>query len=359
MSVPPLSAVLAEPDLVTELSAPEWELLMQQARTTNLVARIARIAFDRGHFARVPPRPRNHLEAARRPAAWQHRTVRWEVDCIRRALAPLATQVILLKGAAYLLAELPAARGRLFSDVDIMVPRDRLRDVERALFGHGWHAEPIDPYDQRYYREWMHELPPMVHVRRQTALDVHHTIAPLTARLPVDAAKLFAAARPLPIPGFFVLAPADMVLHSVIHLFQEGQFDHGLRDLVDVDDLLRHFAREPSFWADLIARAGEHGLGRPLYYAVQQLRHFCGTPMPPDFVAALERFQPDGVTRHIMSAVLRAGIAGQQANGAHAFADFSRWLLYIRGHYLRMPMRLLLPHLARKGLRRQVETGEI
>ena len=37
-------------------------------------------------------------------------------------------------------------------------------------------------YDQRYYREWMHELPPLLHVRRQTALDVHHAIAPETAR---------------------------------------------------------------------------------------------------------------------------------------------------------------------------------
>src|ERR1700722_3752223 len=190
MSAPPLSAILAEPDLITGLSAPEWQLLLQQARTTNLVARIALIAFERGHFPRLPSRPRNHLEAARRQAAWQHRTVRWEVDCVRRALSSLATPIVLLKGAAYLLADLPAAKGRLFSDVDIMVPRDRLSEVERALFVHGWHPQPIDAYDQRYYRQWMHELPPLLHVRRQTALDVHHTIAPLTARLPVDAAKL-------------------------------------------------------------------------------------------------------------------------------------------------------------------------
>jgi hypothetical protein len=355
MSDGPLSAVLDNPDLMTGLSPSDWELMLEQARATNLAARIAWAAFDRGLAANLPPRPRNHLEAARRQAAWQHRMVRWEVDCIRRALAPLAAPVVLLKGAAYLMADLPAANGRLFSDIDIMVPRDRLAQAERALFAHGWQIQPIDAYDQRYYREWMHELPPMMHVRRQSALDVHHTIAPLTARFPVDAAKLFAAARPIGVPGFFVLAPSDMVLHSIIHLFQEGQFEHGLRDLVDVDDLLRHFGQEDSFWTDLIDRAAEHGLGRPLYYAAQQVTHFCGTPLPPAFVAALGRFRPDGMTRRVMGTILRAGIAGQQIQGESAFADFSRWLLYMRGHYLRMPMRLLVPHLVRKGLRRQAE----
>jgi len=347
----PLSAVLAEPNAMADLSGRDWERLFEQARTTNLLARIALVAFDHGHAAKLPPRPRNHLEAARRQAAWQHRTVRWEVDCIRRALAPLATPVILLKGAAYLLADLPAAKGRLFSDVDIMVPRDRLGQVERALFAHGWHIQSIDAYDQRYYREWMHELPPMIHARRQTALDVHHTIAPLTARYPVDAAKLLAARTPIGIADFFVLAPADMVLHSIIHLFQEGQFEHGLRDLLDVDDLLRHFGRDPSFWHGLTDRAAEHGLGRPLYYAAQQLRYFLATPMPADFLASLERFRPGGATRSAMDAILRAGIAGHQSQGGHAFADVSRWFLYIRGHYL----RLLIPHLIRKGWHQQEE----
>jgi hypothetical protein len=229
------------------------------------------------------------------------------------------------------------------------------RDVDRGRVGA--RAQEIDAYDQRYYREWMHELPPLLHVRRQTALDVHHTIAPLTARLPVDGAKLFAAARPLDIPGgfFFVLAPADMVLHSVIHLFQEGQFEHGLRDLVDVDALLRFFGRDPDFWAVLSDRAAEHGLGRPLYYAVQQLRHFCATPMPDDFIAAVGRSRPEGMERTIMDTILRAAIAGQQAGGHSAFVDVSRWLLYIRGHYLRMPLHMLIPHLVRKGLQRRGE----
>jgi len=47
----------------------------------------------------------------------------------------------------------------------------------------GWVSGHRSAYDQRYYRKWMHEIPPMTHIRRQTVLDLHHNILPETARL--------------------------------------------------------------------------------------------------------------------------------------------------------------------------------
>jgi hypothetical protein len=66
----------------------------------------------------------------------------------------------------------------MFSDVDVLVPRDRLADVEAALMLAGWASTNPSEYDQHYYRRWMHELPPLQHIRRQTVLDVHHAILP-------------------------------------------------------------------------------------------------------------------------------------------------------------------------------------
>jgi hypothetical protein len=34
---------------------------------------------------------------------------------------------------------------------------------------------------------------------------------------------------------------------------------------------------------------------------------------------------------------------------------FARWLLYVRGHYRRMPLRLLVPHLVRKAVRSRLD----
>ena len=66
-------------------------------------------------------------------AGQQHHSIRREARFLRDALAPAGIPLILLKGAAYVVAGLPAAEGRLFADVDILVPRERLADAESAL----------------------------------------------------------------------------------------------------------------------------------------------------------------------------------------------------------------------------------
>ncbi|RXL80730.1 hypothetical protein EO238_31730, partial [Citrobacter sp. AAK_AS5] len=81
--------------------------------------------------------------------------------------------IVVLKGAAYAMARLPVADGRIFGDVDILVPHETLADVESALMLAGWASIHRDPYDQRYYRMWMHEIPPMRHLHRGTVIDVH------------------------------------------------------------------------------------------------------------------------------------------------------------------------------------------
>ena len=169
---------------------------------------------------------------------------------------PIGAPVILLKGAAYLAMQLPAARGRSFSDVDVLVPKARLSQVESALMQRGWMTTHHSAYDQRYYREWMHELPPLRHLQRQSVLDVHHTILPETARLRPDATLLLSAALPVPgWDGVAVLAPTDMVLHSMTHLFHNDELSRGLRDLSDLDLLLRHFAVDATWWRNLVERA--------------------------------------------------------------------------------------------------------
>ena len=143
-----------------------------------LQARLATRFVEQASMADVPQGPRQHLESALRLAERQRHEVLWEVDCVRRALAGVDTPVVLLKGAAYLAADLPPARGRLFADVDIMVDRRQLVAVENALFAAGWISQERNAYNDRYYRRWMHELPPMRHVHRGTTIDLHHTITP-------------------------------------------------------------------------------------------------------------------------------------------------------------------------------------
>ena len=349
---PLLVEIMGDLTRLPSLDAPRWDILIRQARHANLLARLAEDIAAAGRLQDVPEAPRRHLIAASHLARRQHHAVEHETDELRRALATAGLDVVLLKGAAYVLAGLPAARGRVFSDIDILVPREAIGQAESALMMHGWEGAQLSDYDQRYYRRWMHELPPMQHRFRGSALDVHHTILPPTARYHPDPAALLAdSVEVAGWPGVRVLAPVDMVLHSATHLFHEGEADNALRDLSDLDRLLRHFAaRSDQFWPQLLARAEAQQLTHPLWLALRYTRDLLGTPVPENVRTPLAQHAPGRWRRAPLDAMYHRVLRPQHASCTNAWTPLARSLLYIRGHWLRMPPHLLLVHLLRKAL---------
>lgn len=354
-----VKALLA-PRAVVDLSLQDWDLLVRQARRANLLAKLALLLQDAGVLAQVPAAPRLHLEASLRIAQRQQQALRWEVECIREALADVPLPVLLLKGAAYAMAGLPLARGRMFADVDILVPRPLIARAESALTIHGWRGEDMDAYDQHYYRQWMHEIPPMRHVHRDTSIDVHHTLLPDTARIKVNTAALFEGVRQLPgQAGIEVLQPVDMLLHSASHLFHEGELDNGLRDLFDLDGLLREFGGSPGFWAALVPRSVELGLERPLYYALRYTSLMLDAAVPAAVLAAsAEAGAPPAAVLYLMDACYVRALQPMHSSCDRFGTWSARMALYVRSHWLRMPAHLLIFHLVRKALKADKAVAE-
>jgi hypothetical protein len=349
---PLLIAVLRKPATMGALTLPQWHLLLRQALAANLTASLYCLADEHGVLDAAPAPARRHLDWAAALMRRHGAGVRWEVTRIAAALAQAKVDVplILLKGAAYSLAGLHASRGRLFSDIDILVPKAAIGEVEPALMRAGWMSHHHDAYDQRYYRVWMHEIPPMQHVQRGSVIDVHHTILPLTAAVRPDPDKLRAAS--LALPGHDqvrVLAPADMVLHSATHLFWDGEFGKGLRDLLDLHRLLVQFGAEPGFWDGLPARAREMQLARPLFYALRYTARLLDTPVPPAVTAALADAGPGPLQLALMDALFLRALLPLHASCGDRLTGLAHSLLYIRGNWLRMPPLLLARHLFHKA----------
>ena len=341
---------LRRPESVPGLALPALDMLVRQARRAKLLAKLAVLIEDAGCLDKVHPAPRAHFRAARTFADKHRRDVLWEVQCLEHALRDFP-KVVLLKGAAYTLADLPGARGRIFTDIDLMVPKNRIGEAETALRHHGWIAGNRNAYDQHYYRTWMHQIPPLAHIRRESVIDVHHTIVPETARTPVAAGKLFDAAIKLPdSPNMHVLAPADMVLHSAVHLFDGGEFDIGPRDLSDLHDLFTHFGMKAGFWPALWRRAQETGLTQSLYLAVHFTRSLLGTAVPAALLADLDAYRRAHPGLGVLLPLMARGVQPPHQSVESGMTGLARWLLYVRGHYQRMPLRLLIPHLVRKAV---------
>ena len=344
-----LLSVLRKPSSALELSEIEWDLLLRIARGEGLLARLC-VQFEAsGCFDLLPVKVRQHLAAAKVIASDNERMIVWEVNRIEHALGNLNIPVILLKGAAYVKADLPPAKGRLVSDVDILVPRSALDRVEAALMAEGWESTKLTSYDQEYYRKWMHELPPLRHIMRQTVVDVHHTILPQTSRLKPNPELLLKASVPIRDSTFKVLAPVDMVLHSATHLFYDGDLDHGLRDLVDLHDLISLFGGDPQFWRKLGPRTKELQLERPLIYTLRFCKSLLQTPIPEDSLRRAATGSPPWLVSKIMNALISRVMTPECLDHLKPGTKLAHWMLYVRSHYLRMPLHLLIPHLARKS----------
>jgi HprK-related kinase A len=353
-----LDLITAPAATAATMSLPDWDALIPRARAARLLPRLAHQLA--GVWPTLDPAVRTALEAARHIADQHARAARWEVHCIARALKPLDAPVVLLKGAAYVMAGLPCARGRLLSDVDILVPRDAVPRAEKLLLDSGWQHMKLHPYDQRYYRDWMHELPPLKHRERLSVLDVHHAILPLTGRLRVDSSKLLGAAVPLPDqPGLCTLAPADLLLHASAHMFQDGELDGSLRDLWDIDALYRHFADGDDTFADRLARrARELGLSRPLAYALRYANRLLGTPVPAAMLHPHALDLPAAPLLALMDRLVECSVVPRLADATPRRVSLARLALYARSHWLRMPPAMLARHLWAKATRRPGEDSD-
>ncbi len=344
----PLVAALRNPASVAALSPAQWSELLSIARAEALAGTLA----HRVQGQPMPDAVASMLADHRASAAQAQRAALWEAEMCRRALAPLGIKTIALKGAAYAAAGLKAAQGRQIGDLDILVPKDRLADAEKALLGAGWEWVKQDAYDDAYYRQWMHELPPLIHKDRDRMIDVHHTVLPLTARITPDADAMIADAVPLMEPSnpasaelveaqaisltrpstssglteyLFILSPEDRMCHSVAHMFADGDMQGGLRNLWDIWWLQQDCSLER-----LEARAKQHGLTVEVAQALRLADAFYGA----GDIAAL-----GGGDARIAKRLLARNGWGQETR------KVTRFGFYIRSHWLRMPPLMLARHL--------------
>jgi hypothetical protein len=341
-----LVAALREPGSVEGLNGDQWNALVAAARAERLIGTLA----CRLEGADVPGAVVPILADAREEAGREKRQALWEADRARAALASLGVPVILLKGTAYVAAGLRAGEGRFIGDLDILVPRAALEAVEAAVLDAGWEWVKPDPYDDDYYRRWMHELPPMIHKERDRMIDIHHTILPLTARQTPDAAAMIADSVALP-DGLRVLSAEDRLCHAAAHLFADGDLAGGLRNLWDIHCLCAEAQTEDAdFCLSVLGRAERHGLTKAVWRALRLSHRLYGTPLREyRSPIKLDYRHRKGDALFAARLLARDGWGRETRKGL-------RFAFFVRSHWLRMPPMMLVRHLWtkwRKGHRPQ------
>jgi len=348
-----LLRALTNPRSLEHLELKEWELLVRFARASKLLAALG-FKLAKSYFNPIiPPQVQEHFLAACKLVEYRQRLVMWELNRINKVVASLDVDILVLKGGAYMMLDLDMAHGRSVSDIDLLVSKNDIERLENCLTDYGWQTAKIDAYDQHYYRTWMHEIPPMRHRDRFVEVDIHHTILPLTSRLHPDPDRLFKDAVKVSGYDFKVLSPIDMVLHSAAHLFYDAELtDSDFRDLVDLHEILTLFSEnKPEFLEMLEKRSCELQLQRPLYYTFYFSKNLLNTQIPKKLITE-HSGRPSVFVRWVMEKLVPVSLLPEHPDYPRKRVALARWLLYIRSHYLRMPLYLLLPHLMKKAKKR-------
>jgi hypothetical protein len=329
-----LIAVLGQPENSLSLSDSEWSSIIRAARQTDLLGQLGAAIYDAMTPETIPQQVKRAIDLELLTARRRGEAALWEIRVMRR-LIPSDIPIIALKGCAYVLAKDKNATGRLYSDIDLLVDAEHLGPVESALISGGWKPSQVSTYDQKYYRNWMHEVPPMEHVRRHTTVDLHHAIIPPISRFAFNPKLLRESAVEIS-PGLLVLSPADRCLHSVAHAFLEGVSAKALRDLYDIACLTRqHFATETERNA-LFSRADQLGLGAILSAALEASQALYG--------ADQERQTPKSVRARFLTLAAQNAIQPTTLLGT-----VMEQVLLAHSHWMKMPVEILIPHLARKS----------
>lgn len=338
-----------------DLAAVDWELLIRQARYANLLSRISMLLSQQNLLDSIPTKARHHFNNAIKIAQANERSAHWELSDIQKVMSEKDLPFVVLKGNAYIIRNNRASAGRLFGDTDILVKRDQLLEAERKLVHSGWVVTKFDVYDQQYYRQWMHEIPPLHHTTRHTTLDVHHSILPTIIKTRFDISQFWDKAESIDNnPGMFTLQPNDMILHSACHLFHEGEFENGLRDLVDLDALIREYISSDDDWRDLLARAELLDLATSLYYALFFSRTILHTPISEPILSQARLAASSSKVHSWMMKFLYVRALTPGHSTIHVpEKSLAEFLLFIRSHWIRMPAHMLLPHLFRKAFKKK------
>jgi len=337
--------VITQPQKLGKLSTEEWDQLIRFSRYAKVTASLHEQIEKLGLKKHIPQNALNFLEAEQARSQFMQLQATRELHEIEQTLKTTDYPIIVLKGAAYIAGKLPPASGRRLSDIDLMVAKKHLSEIEQKLLEAGWATkDDLSDYDQNYYRKWSHEIPPIHHPLRCFEVDIHHNISPPTSSIKTNAGLLIEAATPLANSRFSILCPHDMFLHSATHLFMNDELRGGLRDLMDMH--LLSAVNSTEFWSGLPERAKQLGLERPLYYAVSALRDILNTQVPDNALESINQFSPNRLSEQLMKRLINRQLA--PSNPEQLQAPFTELLLFIRSHWIRMPPKMLLKHLTYK-----------
>jgi len=344
-TVDDLSQSILFPQRAAHFSLEQWQEWLFMLRHANLLASFYWQAEKHQCIESYPEQVQRHLFSARNYQQRQQQQVLYEVSEIKRILVASGIECVFLKGANYILRQCSTAKGRILSDIDILVKQGELLEAEKMFKLNNWQLKKVSDYDEQYYRKWAHEIPPLRHPLRGTVVDMHHNLyLPISGRAPKI--ELFWQHTEQLDDGSIVLNAPASLLHSIIHLLMNEDFTNAYRDMLDIHLLIADY-QSTDFWQNLTELAKQTGFQDELSMAlVLRARLFRGD-VPRELTNEVQTFAAKPSNRLLLN-VYQHAITPNHTLLTTWRSATARSVAYVRGHWLKMPIHVLCKHFSVK-----------
>lgn len=334
--------ILLDSQVLASLNEQGYDALLRILRQTDLVSSFGFLTKTHENQEVLPVYMQSHVNASKVFSDAQTRQVFSACALIKKAADDLGIELLFLKGAAYCLRQTQNSRGRLFSDIDILVKVEDLNTLESYLNANGWKSKELNDYDDKYYREWSHELPPFTHLATGVSLDIHHTLLPKVSHYRVDIEDLWRNELKLN-SGFSVPNHAYLILHSAIHLLLNEDVEKGFRDLLDINLLIIEYMEDEDL-ERLKAVFCRSGFEFEFDLLIELLNKCfdCRYKLPSTSPSYMLAFWCNAYYKSIFPAMPELQTKTYRT---------LRLLVYIKGHLNKMPFRLFIKHIIYKASR--------
>ena len=311
-----------------------WTDLLQQARSLGLTAQLQALFARHNMLGDLPETVQKHLAWGWRYYQKQRASLFYELLQLEPCLGQTNYPCLLLKGAAYQALALTVSEGRLYSDIDLLLSRQQLNDCKSKLFFAGFFEPAMSAYDKHFYLELSHENPPLYHVKRGTALDLHFALFPLAGRKNLVTEHVFASACQIEGSCFQVPSLSYLYIHAAIHFFWQEEQHKLVKDLIDLDLLYSQLA-EQQLLPQLLSDAEQFGAIEPVVNTLLLIETLFKRGLPDDIARQLGQSPARrDSARALLLMQLQPGVKAKIAGA----------LWYLRGYRHKMHWRALIRH---------------
>jgi hypothetical protein len=290
---------------VAQLDDAGWDALLALAARQHVRPQLHRRLNQPDLRDRVPARFRAALRTVCTAIARRNLELHAELLRLLERFDAAGIPVVLLKGmhlATGVYADI--ARREIF-DIDVLVPRERLREATAIVLDAGYAPREDVVFDD--YVAVHHHVVPLENAAAVT-VELHWNVALPRFSYSIDPAGLWNGIETVEVFGrrAQVLSPQHALLHLSMHMALQHQFEFGLRPLCDISALVEKRAADLD-WARVRRQADEWNWTRGVALALRLARDLVGAAIPETAAGA---FELDALPAAVVDAAIAVSLAG-------------------------------------------------